>query len=199
MNNPEDINMGLFQKINEQKQQRAEIEKAIKAAEDRVEEYKAMSVEEFKALPDDEIYAAALARTEEIVKLYDTPMEGFEALEYERQIFYVTAHYDAEMASGGMLKFLSGAGQSFATYMLPCFEELHCEDHADLFESFVIHNNIDVNELADFEISNMQEYRYVSTKYPFGAYNEAYGKLSLLKPILTDYIRQNMDAFCIGV
>ena len=191
--------MGLFQKINEQKQQRAEIEKAIKAAEDRVEEYKAMSEDEFRALPDDEIYAAALARTEEIVKLYDTPMEGFEALDYERQIFYVTAHYEAEMSSGGMLKFLSGAGQSFATYMLPCFEELGCEEHSDLFESFIIRNNIDVNELSDFQVSNMQEYRYVSSKYPFGNYNEAYSNLPLLKPILTDYIRQNMDVFCIGV
>ena len=191
--------MGLFQKINEQKQQRAEIEAAIKAAEDRVEQYRTMPVDEFRALPDDEIYAAALARTEDIVKLYETPMEGFEALDFERQVFYVIAHYEAEMSGGGLLKFLSGAGQSFATYILPCFEELQCAEHSDLFESFVIRNNIDVNELSDFEISNMQEYRYVSAKYPFGAYNEAYSNLLLLKPLLVDYIRQNMDVFCIGV
>ena len=191
--------MGLFQKLNEQKQQREEIEKAIKAAEDRVEEYKSMTVEEFKALPDDEIYAAALARTEVIVKLYDTPREGFEALDFERQIFYVLAHYEAEMSAGGLFKFLSGAGQSFATYLPQCFEELGCADHGELFETFVFHHDIDLNDLSAFEVHSMPEYRLLQTKYPFGMYNEEYSKLPLLKEKLTAYLKENIEVFCIAV
>lgn len=160
----------------------------------RQEQYIGMSASELASLSDQELYEAAIARTESKV-LQEDLIDGIRAMSRPEQVFYVTFSYDAEIMNGGLCQFFVNSSRAFAPLVAECLGEISAMEHKELFEDFVSENRIDLNDLSSFVIEDAYEFEIQMGRYPFDTFDNSFYSLEPIQEYLTAYLRAHADSF----
>lgn len=157
--------------------------------------YLAMSTEELEQLTDDQLFEAALARTEARVDAFDSILDGANALPPAARAFYVTSYYEAEVNNGGLCQFFVNSSRHVAPILADCLEAISADDHRALFVRFAEENKINLNDLSSFDIESEYDFAEQMERYPFDEFDDAFYALDSIQDLLPDYIRAHISEF----
>lgn len=186
--------MGLFRLIKDLRSFR-KLRRALDEDLQRRKLYNEMSREELAALSDNELYAAAITRTEFIVELESEPSVGFERLSDPEKVFFALDYLDVEVNNGGLCQFFVNSSRFLAPYISEYLGVIGAEEHKKLFDGFISKYGIDLTALSSFQVDRVEDYEQQTLRYPFDEYDDAFYCLDSLREPLTAYIRANIDAF----
>jgi hypothetical protein len=68
-------------------------------------------------------------------------------------------------------------------------------EHKKLYDDFIADNGIDVNDLASFDIEDLEEFAEKYERYPFDDYDDAFYEMEPLEAYLTKYAREHISEF----
>lgn len=168
---------------------------SIKENKARQKRYVAMSSSEFGLLTENELFEAALARTEAKVDKFEEIIDGVMALPHAQQVFYVTSYYEMEVNNGGLCQFFVNSSHVVAPFLSKYLNEIHAEEHKRLYDSFISNNQIDVNNLTSFIINNANEFEAQNQRYPFDDFDNAFYELRPIQEMLVSYVKEHSDEF----
>lgn len=155
--------------------------------------YMFMTDAQIKKLPADERLLAISSRLDNIV-LSESSMEaGFAKLSEQQKIVYAVNYYDMEWQNGGLCQFFINSSRMVAPDLSEYLEEIGAVDHQALYDAFVSDNHIDFSDMSEFDMPDTHAYEQLYKKYPFDAYDEAFGKLPPLTERLDAYIEAHWD------
>lgn len=191
--------MGFFQSIKETIAFRRDMKNLMKAYEEKLQAYQTMSAEEFMALPESELYEAAVARIDKIVDGFGYEDEDMQkaiaALTPEQRVVYVVDYLEREINNGGLCQFFVNSSRNVAPFVSESLDAITAVMHKELFDDFVADNGIDVNNLSSFIIYDVEEFETQYARYPFDAFDEKFYEYGTLEDALTEYIKAHVEAF----
>ena len=185
--------MGLIAKIKELFSAERYIQRAMEAMDKEYSRYAELSGEELLALPDDELFPAALYRIDARHRKGGAQAqlrlcERFGDLAPHEQALYAVSELDAVMQEdGGLGIFLLDRDYRFLIpHLSECLREVGAGAHAALFADFVRDNRVDPVRARAFA-QNPDNDRVMAD------FNRAYAGLPSLEAIAVAYIRRNID------
>ncbi len=155
----------------------------------------ALSSEEFALLPDDELFDAALARTENEVDEYEDLIDGIDALGGAKRIFYVASYYEMEVNNGGLCQFFVNSSRHAAPELSFALEAIGAFEHKRAYDEFVQKNNINTNDLSSFDTNSAEEFEAQTRRYPFEQFDKAFYDMKPIRDYLTEYVKENKSKF----
>lgn len=171
------------------------LKRAVKDFEKRNQEYLSMTTSELKELPEEELFDAALARTEAKVDKYEDIIDGVNSLTGAERTFYVTSYYEMEVNNGGLCQFFINSSREIAPELVDRLSEIGAVEHKALFESFINENAIDVNDLSSFVIDDVDEFETQAERYPFDDFDNAFFDLAPIQELLVPYLKEHISEF----
>lgn len=194
--------MGLINFIQSKIESTRQMKEAVRsfknAMEEReaaIEKYITMSTEEFTSLPEEILFEAALARTENKVDGHEDMIEGINALNEAQKILYSINYLDIEVQNGGLCQFFVNSSRAVAPLISEYLEVIGANDHKLLYDDFVTQNQIDLTDLSSFEIDDISEYEAQTERYSFDDFDDAYYNLVPLEDFLAVYVKQHLMEF----
>ena len=191
--------MGIFRIIMDaikfRKMMKASVDEWMVQWSEQQSAYRKMSCEEFAALPDEELFSAAVSRTEVIMEQYEEVAEGFTAMNPHQKVLYTVNYLEMEVNNGGLCQFFVNSGRVLAPYISEYLEIIGAEEHKQLFDGFITKCGIDLNDLSSFVITRAQDFEKQTMRYPFDEYDSKFYELPSLEESLTAYVRAHLDAF----
>lgn len=187
--------MGFFQSLKIIFRLLKDSPKIMAQMEAQREEYRTLTPEALAALPDDELFSAALARAESIVDSFDDVPEGFAALSEPQKVLYAVNYLEMEVNNGGLCQFFVNSSRAVAPYISQYLGVIGAGEHKALFDGFISKYEIDLTDLSSFEIRRTRDFEKQAARYPFDEYDDAFYGLDTLETPLTAYIRKNISAF----
>lgn len=191
--------MGFFSNIKETIAFRKEMKKMMKAYEEKIAAYQSMSAEEFQALPDDELYDAAIARIEKVVDAFGDEDEdiqkGLKTMPIVQRVVYTVDYLEREVNNGGLCQFFVNSSRNFAPYVSESLDAIIATMHKELFDDFIEDNHIDVHDLTSFIIYDVDEFEKQWERYPFDAFDEKFYEYGVFEDALLAYIKAHIDEF----
>ena len=100
-----------------------------------------------------------------------------------------------EIQNGGLCQFFVNSSRSLAPYIEDNLNKIGATEHKKLFTEFIENNNIDVNNLDSFIISDVEEYVAQTKRYDFDSFDNKYIELPTLQSYITEYIKTNIEQF----
>ena len=100
-----------------------------------------------------------------------------------------------EIQNGGLCQFFVNSSRSLAPYIEDNLNKIGATEHEKIFTEFIENNNIDVNNLDSFIISDVEEYEAQTKRYDFDSFDNKYIKLPTLQSYITEYIKPNIEKF----
>ena len=100
-----------------------------------------------------------------------------------------------EIQNGGLCQFFVNSSRSLAPYIEDNLNKIGATEHKNLFTEFIENNNIDVNNLYSFIISDVEEYEAQTKRYDFDSFDNKYIELPTLQSYITEYIKTNIEKF----
>ena len=100
-----------------------------------------------------------------------------------------------EIQNGGLCQFFVNSSRSLAPYIEDNLNKIGATEHKKLFTEFIENNNIDVNNLDSFIISDVEEYEAQTKRYDFDSFDNKYIELPTLQSYITEYIKTNIEKF----
>ena len=173
----------------------ADVKKWTDAEAERQRRNTKLPHEELSALSDDDLDEAVWNRTDEKVEQAETDLAGVAALPHAARVFYVVHWYVFEVYDGGLCQYFVNPSRKLAPMLSDCLKEIGALDHKTLFDGFMRENEIDVNDLSSFVSNSVEEYLSQTKRYPFEAFDAAFGELPALGTYLVPYVRANISAF----
>ena len=159
------------------------------------QKYLNMSAEEMAALSDSDLYEAVWYRTENKVNAFEDISQGYDSLNSYEKVFYAIDYFDMEYLNGGLCQFLVNTSRAVAPYVSESLRTVGADKHAEMYDSFVSDNRIDLSNLSEFDTDSIDKYMLLCIKYPFDDFDDAFINLGLLRPYLEKYIRENLNEF----
>lgn len=164
------------------------------AMEQQQSAYVAMSAEDFSALPDEDLFFAALIRTEHKIN-YEAQEESFADLSQPQKVLYALNSLESEVNNGGLCQFFVNSSRMMAPYISEYMGIIGADAHKQLFDGFIQANGIDVYDLSSFQIHRTADFEKQTKRYPFDEYDDAFYALPSLEEPLTAYIKANISSF----
>lgn len=155
------------------KEEMSSFKKAIKEHEATNKCYIAISTEEFTSLPEDQIFDAARARTENKVDMYEDIIEGINALPCAQKVFYSVNYLDIEVQNGGLCQFFVNSSRAVAPLISEYLEVIGAKDHKRLYDDFISQNQINLADLSSFNVDDISEYEVQTGRYLFEDFDTA--------------------------
>ena len=185
--------IGFFKELKKRK----EIKKSIEEHKQNQLRYMEMSSSELNSLTDNELFEAALVRTEEKVDHFEFEriLDGVSTLSHAEQVFYVTSYYETEVNNGGLCQFFVNSSRIFVPLVADCLDEISAVKHKALFVQFIQDNGIDLNDLSSFMIDSVKDYEAQTRRYPFDDFDNAFFQLKPIQDLLPSYIRAHISEF----
>ena len=150
---------------------------------------------ELKKLSDDALFETVYLQTLDVVDSFPDEETAFSKISIEQKTVYILSIYDMEIQNGGLCQFFVNSSRSLAPYIEENLDILGATEHKILFAEFIQNNNIDINNLDSFIISNVNEYEAQTKRYDFNAFDNKYIELPNLQGYITDYIKANINNF----
>ncbi len=187
--------MGLFSVIKELFRFRKELKKSIEDSKKREQRYLQMNFDELGALSDDELFEAAVVRTEHKVDSFDEWEDGVNSLNPSQKILYSVNWLEVEVNNGGLCQFFVNSSRMVAPFVSEYMGVIGAEEHKKLFDDFIAKNNIDLADLSSFDIDEAEEFEAQNQRYPFDEYDEAFYETEPLETYLKRFVRENLNDF----
>ena len=151
--------------------------------------------EELKKLSDEELFETVYLQTLDVVDSFPDKETAFSKISIEQKTVYILSIYDMEIQNGGLCQFFVNSSRSLA----PCIQEnldiIGAKEHKKLFTDFIQSNNIDINNLDSFIISDIDDYETQTKRYDFETFDNKYIELPTLQSYITNYIKANIEKF----
>jgi len=186
--------MGLFSSIKNAFLFNKMLKQSIREEQEKDERYSKMISEEIKNLPDNELCDAVIRRIFCKADEYDEYEILAELTDTEFTV-YVISIFNMEFENGGLCQFFENSSKSVAPYISKRLEIIGANDHKELYNSFVIKYDFDLNNLSEFETDDIDEFVDFYEKYDFEEFDNAFSKLPPLMDYLNKYILSNRCNF----
>ncbi len=193
--------MGLFAKIKELFSAKRYVLRVMEKMDKRNAALAALSNEELTALSDGDLCSAILWRIDRTVEASlgiraskADPLQAIGCLGEAAAIVYTLACWESEMADGGLCHFLTGDCAELAPDVPNAFTAVGAKEHRTHLEAFLTENGISL-PCPDIHAENEFAYAEQKARYPYEAFDRAYGKLPPLEALIAAYIRENITTF----
>ena len=150
---------------------------------------------ELKKLSDDALFETVYLQTLDVVDSFPDEETAFSKISIEQKTVYILSIYDMEIQNGGLCQFFVNSSRSLAPYIEDNLNKIGATEHEKLFTEFIENNNIDVNNLDSFIISDVEEYEAQTKRYDFDSFDNKYIELPTLQSYITEYIKTNIEKF----
>ena len=150
---------------------------------------------ELKKLSDDALFERVYLQTLDVVDSFPDEETAFSKISIEQKTVYILSIYDMEIQNGGLCQFFVNSSRSLAPYIEDNLNKIGATEHKKLFTEFIENNNIDVNNLDSFIISDVEEYEAQTKRYDFDSFDNKYIELPTLQSYITEYIKTNIEKF----
>ena len=164
-----------------------------------INRYLYMSEEKLAELSDVELYEAVMQRTEHVV---DQVLmsggeweEGVNALNDSQKLVYSLNWLELEVDNGGIVQFFSNSSGMTAPFISEYLSLIGAYEHQKLYDDFILHHDIDVNDLSPFQLNDVSEFLKLYDKYDSDTFDYAWYELDSLERYLTQYIREHLADF----
>lgn len=187
--------MRFFKAINE-------LFAATKASKSMAKEMKEQEIrslsyaaEELAGLSDNDLFWAAMYRTEHRVDGFDRLEEGVDSLNASQKIFYSVNLLETEVNNGGLCQFFVNSSRAVAPFVSEYMGIIGADEHKKLYDTFIAKAGIDLNSLSFFDMDDVSEFEEKAEAYPFEEYDNAFYELEPLETYLTRYVRAHIEDF----
>lgn len=143
-------------------------------------------------LDDDEFFDAIECICEDAV--YDINDLN---LTNEQRIVYSLNNFEAEVNNGGLCQFFVNSSSECAPYISNALEAVGATELKTLFDDFINKNNIDVNDLSSFKISDINEYEAQTKRFDFDAFDDKFYENENLHQQIIDYSKKHIEQLII--
>ena len=163
----------------------------------RDKQYCQMTISDLKALSSDEFLEALSAR----ILQEEGHMDVEESLVYfegAKRIFFIVDYFDMEIQDGGLCQFFVNSSRMVAPYIIEALKEINAIRYKELLEKFICDNRLSMEDLASFEVEDIEEYEQKLERYPFDEFDEVYCELYEIEPLnmlLENYCRRHIADF----
>lgn len=154
----------------------------------RAKKYRAMGKVALLALDDESFYDAMQCVCEDNV--YDFKNQE---LPIEQRLFYSLLRFVAEVNNGGLCQFFVNSSRECAPYISKSLEAVGAAELKAAFDSFIIENGIDINDLSSFAISSIDEYESRTVMYNFDSFDDKFYDNDCLYEKMILFARENID------
>lgn len=154
--------------------------------------YLNMSAAELAELSDSKLCEVLWFRTDYKVESFEDSLAGFESLNHYEKVLYTVEYFDMEYLNGGLCQFFVNSSRVVAPYVSEALRTIGADKHAEMYDSFISDNRIDLTDLSEFDTDSIDKYSVLSQKYPFDDFDDAFIKLGLLRPYLEEYIKRKL-------
>ena len=150
---------------------------------------------ELKKLSDDALFETVYLQTLDVVDSFPDEETAFSKISIEQKTVYILSIYDMEIQNGGLCQFFVNSSRSLAPYIQENLDIIGATEHNELFTDFIQSNNIDINNLDSFIISDIDEYEAQTKRYDFETFDNKYIELPTLQSYMINYIKANIEKF----
>ena len=151
--------------------------------------------EDLLKLSDDKLFEAVYIQTLDLVESFADEESAFAQISPAHRTVYILSIYDMEIQNGGLCQFFVNSSRLLAPHVEEYLKTVGAEDHRQLFSEFVASNQLDLQNLDSFEITDVEEYAAQTERYDFDTFDEAYCKLTPLQDYIVTYIKANISEF----
>ena len=189
--------MGLFKSIKDSILFNRMIKQSFREQQAREALYMQMSPGELSKLTDDELFCAALIRTERAADAFpdNWPLNAINALNEKQRVFYSVNFLITEVNNGGICQFFVNSSRMVAPKLSEYLGIIGAADHQKLYDDFISKYNIDVNDLSSFRSDTTEKFIAQYERYPFDEYDNAFFTLKPLEEYLAGFVRANITYF----
>lgn len=145
-----------------------------------------MEVNEMIELPDDEMIVALLMQLDS---------ENFDGLNKSQKVVYTAAALEMEVLNGGTVQFLANERWGAAPYVCEALEKLGAAEHLALMQQVLAENEVDLNDLSDFDTQDLVAFSKLYGQYNFDAFDSAYESLPSMPELIRSFIKAHMGDF----
>lgn len=187
--------MGIINFFKEMREFSRMMKELPREIEQRQTPHAALTTEELAALPDDELFSAAFDRVEALVD-YDREMSAnLPLLNEPQKVVFAVNLLEMEVNNGGLCQFFVNDSRTVAPYISEYLSVIGAAEHKALFDGFIGKYNIDVHDLASFDLRRVRDFEKQAKRYPFDEYDDKFYTLPSLQEPLTAYIREHLSDF----
>ena len=111
----------------------------------------------------------------------------------EQKFVYSLNKFEAEVNNGGLCQFFVNSSSECAPYISDALAAVGAIGLKTLFDNFIIENNIDVNDLSSFKISNIDEYEAQTERFDFDGFDDKFYEDENLHQQIIDYARKHVE------
>ncbi len=172
---------------------RNKIKNSIKSFLAEEEEYLTMSREELLELDDGDLYRAVVCRIGAKLDYIDDINDAIRSLNECELTVYTVDYYQMEVNNGGLCQFFANSSRHFAPYLMQSLQRVGANGHAKLFYDFVRLNNINVDDLSEFECDDVDRFCGLEDSLPFEEFDMEFYEMEELDECLEAYIRRNFE------
>jgi hypothetical protein len=115
-----------------------------------------------------------------------------------KRTFFIITYFNLEIQNGGLCQFFVNSSRLVAPYVSESLAKINAVSYKELFEKFVMDNNIPLNDLDSFKTYTFEQYELQMSRYPFDEFDHSYYKLYEKEPIddlLLQYAREHLEDF----
>lgn len=145
-----------------------------------------MEVNEMIELPDDEMIVALLMQLDS---------ENFDGLNESQKVLYTAAALEMEVLNGGTVQFLANERWGAAPYVCEALEKLGATEHLALMQQVLAENEVDLNDLSDFDTQDLVAFSKLYDQYHFDAFDGAYESLPSMPELIRNFIKAHIEDF----
>lgn len=145
-----------------------------------------MEVNEMIELPDDEMIVALLMQLDS---------ENFDGLNESQKVIYTAAALEMEVLNGGTVQFLANERWDAAPYVCEALEKIGAAEHLALMQQVLSENEVDLNDLSDFDTEDLMAFSKLYDQYNFDAFDSAYESLPSMPELIRSFIKTHIEDF----
>lgn len=147
-----------------------------------------MGKDDLLSLGDEEFYDAVWCLCEDAV--FDIKSS---LINEEQKLVYSLINLLAEVNNGGLCQFFVNSSGECAPYVSKALETVGAYEIKALYDSFIADNNIDVNDLSSFKISDVSEYEAQTKRFDFDSFDKSFYEKENLCQSIIGYSRKNIE------
>ena len=154
----------------------------------KAKKFRTMGKEGLLVLDDEDFYDAIECVCEDAV--YDIKDSK---LTDEQKFVYSLNKFEAEVNNGGLCQFFVNSSSECAPYVSDALAAVGAFELKTLFDNFINENNIDVNDLSSFKISDVDEYEAQTERFDFDSFDDKFYEGENLHQQIIDYSRKHVE------
>ena len=111
----------------------------------------------------------------------------------EEKTLYVLYMLDMEVGNGGLCQFFVNSSSECAPYVSEALEKAGALKIKKLYDDFIAANNIDVNDLSSFKVTDDASYLAQTQRFDYDGFDDAFYQVENIRDSIVTYAREHID------